>query len=445
MQDLDDKRQVLPMGILKQLHTRMLFILTRCTRLLQFQKANGLEEETPTHKSQQLNKFSPNLHRAFTTTKTKDYIKGKSIVAELPVVKEPSKPKALGPSPPIPVLDKAKRVDKRNEGTSSGVCKIEKSKPSLSVLKSATLREEKVKGEVDSLIADRLASWRKFTSSSDGSRSSPATPSTPDSARAESEGRTHHGHSKSKRDLQVRVEREDGATVLARKDSGPHSLSSIHPASVHTPSTQHRLSWGYWGDQPGLVDDPYMVICRICEEEVPTNVLEEHSRVCACADRCDLKSLGIDDRLRRLAETVEKMLETCPPKTPQTSARGSPDPGAAFGVTAADAAVQMLDRSSSLNRRNSEDMLEDLHEIDAASIDGNFSSKTRFGPKSESGMASSSGGSVTPRSPLIASRTNSLDQGFAPDRSSLVDPGDPMQVGLSACLRSFPIFLILSN
>ncbi|KAJ0788883.1 putative protein kinase AGC-MAST family [Helianthus annuus] len=45
VQDLDDRRQELPMGILKQLHTRMLFILTRCTRLLQFHKESGLAED----------------------------------------------------------------------------------------------------------------------------------------------------------------------------------------------------------------------------------------------------------------------------------------------------------------------------------------------------------------------------------------------------------------
>jgi hypothetical protein len=35
VQDLDDHRQELSMGVLKKLYTRMLFILTRCTRLLQ--------------------------------------------------------------------------------------------------------------------------------------------------------------------------------------------------------------------------------------------------------------------------------------------------------------------------------------------------------------------------------------------------------------------------
>ena len=45
VQELDDRRQELPPGVLKQLHTRMLFILTRCTRLLQFHKETGLAED----------------------------------------------------------------------------------------------------------------------------------------------------------------------------------------------------------------------------------------------------------------------------------------------------------------------------------------------------------------------------------------------------------------
>ncbi|PHU15340.1 putative serine/threonine protein kinase IREH1 [Capsicum chinense] len=47
VQELDDRRQELPMGTLKQLHTRMLFILTRCTRLLQFLKESGFVEDEP--------------------------------------------------------------------------------------------------------------------------------------------------------------------------------------------------------------------------------------------------------------------------------------------------------------------------------------------------------------------------------------------------------------
>ncbi len=43
--DLDEKWQELPIGKLKTLHTRMLFILMCCTQLLQYLKENGLDED----------------------------------------------------------------------------------------------------------------------------------------------------------------------------------------------------------------------------------------------------------------------------------------------------------------------------------------------------------------------------------------------------------------
>ncbi|XP_002968173.2 probable serine/threonine protein kinase IRE [Selaginella moellendorffii] len=57
------------------------------------------------------------------------------------------------------------------------------------------------------------------------------------------------------------------------------------------------------------------LVCRICELRVPAFFFEGHSRVCAAADRCDHDKLGFDDRLNRLAETLEKVVETCSPKS----------------------------------------------------------------------------------------------------------------------------------
>lgn len=45
VQNVDDRRQELPLGLLKQVHTRILFILTRCTRLIQFQKEGMCGEQ----------------------------------------------------------------------------------------------------------------------------------------------------------------------------------------------------------------------------------------------------------------------------------------------------------------------------------------------------------------------------------------------------------------
>lgn len=98
-----------------------------------------------------------------------------------------------------------------------------------------------------------------------------------------------------------------------------------------------------------------------------------------------------------------------------------------------------------LLRRGSEEMLEDLHEIDAASIGDETRSfnaitcKTRFGPKLEQSFlptslsagsvlaAASSAGSLTPRSPLATPRISHFDV-LLSDRNSFSEVDDPVQV-----------------
>ncbi|KAL2623947.1 hypothetical protein R1flu_008192 [Riccia fluitans] len=422
VQELDDKRQMLPMGIVKQLHTRMLFILTRCTRLLQFQKANGLDEEVPTHKSHQLTKISqplgPSLDRAW-TIRFSDKGKTKISVADLPHQKEPPKGKPSNFSSASSLLGPTKTPEKPvDQGMTSGSSKHGRPKPFLA--EGTTLRHDKVMSEVDSLIHDRLKSWK---------RSSRERLSGPDTARPDSDSRVKLASRKES------LEREDG--VARALDSMPrvsgqqmNSASRQHSAGTPTP----RVAWGYWGDQPTTVEDLYFVICRICEDEVPTLSLEEHSRVCAFVDRCDYKSKSIDERLLRLADVLEKMLESYTPKASAVGSSGSPESGRVHSGATGDLREGIFDKSCGLNRKGSEDMLEDLHDLDAASIDdpnGSFNAitcKTRFGPKSDVGIASSSGGSMTPRSPIATPRASCQFDQWLPERSSLIEPGDPIQM-----------------
>jgi len=97
-----------------------------------------------------------------------------------------------------------------------------------------------------------------------------------------------------------------------------------------------------------------------------------------------------------------------------------------------------------LLRRGSEDMLEDLHEIDTASILDEprvfnaVACKTRFGPKNDTVAAppssvgsllapSSSVGSLTPRSPLGTPKNGHIDLLLA-DRNSFAESEDLQQV-----------------
>jgi hypothetical protein len=108
--------------------------------------------------------------------------------------------------------------------------------------------------------------------------------------------------------------------------------------------------------------------------------------------------------------------------------------------------------------RGSEDMLEDLHEIDTASILDEprvfnaIACKTRFGPKADPLVTlassvgsllapSSSVGSITPRSPLATPKNSQIDLLLA-DRSNFAESENLQQVFpcLLAVLPSFITF-----
>lgn len=179
------------------------------------------------------------------------------------------------------------------------------------------------------------------------------------------------------------------------------------------------------------------------------------------ACRCDQQGLGVDERLRRLAETLEKMVDSLTPKSSIVAAGGSPDTAkTSSSVNGGDSSDGGLSErcgpgsekyivtekiGGEFLRRGSEEMLEDLHEIDTASIvdEGRgFNAviyKTRFGPKVEHCAAApsssagtvlapaSSAGSLTPRSPLATPRTSQIDLLLA-DRSNFTEADDPVQV-----------------
>lgn len=103
-----------------------------------------------------------------------------------------------------------------------------------------------------------------------------------------------------------------------------------------------------------------------------------------------------------------------------------------------------------LLRRVSEDMLEDLHEIDTASIldepriFNSIACKSRFGPKVDTVAAlpssvgsqlapSSSVGSLTPRSPLATPKNSQIDSLLA-DRNSFAELEDLQQVSCTSTL-----------
>ncbi|XP_006856075.2 probable serine/threonine protein kinase IRE4 isoform X2 [Amborella trichopoda] len=71
VQELVEKRQNIQIGLLKQLVTRMLFILTRCTRLLQVQKWSEPNHEDSIHKFKQCLESVPSIPMRLVPKKTK--------------------------------------------------------------------------------------------------------------------------------------------------------------------------------------------------------------------------------------------------------------------------------------------------------------------------------------------------------------------------------------
>ncbi|CAN4100289.1 unnamed protein product [Withania somnifera] len=367
VQELDDRRQELPMGMLKQLHTRMLFILTRCTRLLQFHKESGFVEDEPLFQLRQ----------------------------SLQPVEKRRDGKMSGPLkfPKLPPTKKSYSQEqrgsewKRDQSVQPGI---------LRTSEAETAKKLDSPGS-----RNRMASWKKFPT--------PAGKSPKEASSIKEESID------SNIEASKLLNDERGLPDLDLATVKHPDLSSARDSHAHSsvPSKHHRkASWGYWGDQPS-VSEENSIICRICEEEVPTLHVEDHSRICAIADRCDQKGLSVNERLIRVADTLEKLMESFAHKD-IPHAIGSPD-----GVKISNCSVaeesELSPKLSDGSCRGSEDMLDCLPEVDNSffmdELKGlpSMSCKTRFGPKSDQGMTTSSAGSMTPRSPLLTPKTSTSD------------------------------------
>ncbi|KAF6150851.1 hypothetical protein GIB67_020934 [Kingdonia uniflora] len=369
VQDLDDRRQELPMGILKQLHTRMLFILTRCTRLLQFHKESGLSEEQGVGLRQSRVMHSADKRVPPSGTSVKDVNNFNA---------------ARG----LKAASARKFYSQEHRGLD---WKRDIIKPPNFL---SPTDAESAKSCNSPSNRNRMASWKKLPSPAEKPQREPTL---------------------------VNDELLDNKVLNNMRDSPDVEMIStklpeLPPAKdFPLPSKhQHKVSWGYWGDQQTLSDE-HSILCRICEEEVLTSHVEDHSRICAIADRCDQKGLRVDDRLNRIAETLEKMMESFSQKDFLHNAVGSPDVTKVSNSSVTEESDGPSPKLSDWSRRGSEDMLDCLPEPDSSifmdDLRGlpSMSCKTRLGPKTDQGMATSSAGSMTPRSPLWTPRLSQID------------------------------------
>lgn len=372
VQELDDRRQELPPGMLKQLHTRMLFILTRCTRLLQFHKESGLAEDENVFQLRQ----SRLLH-----SDDKRIPQG--------IGREGKSSSAAKPSKAVSVR---KSYSQEQHGLDWNRDQVQLHGSSLPAAEGTLKNMDSPGGR------DRMASWKKLPSpSAKNMKEVPPSKELNDS-KVEPLKMSNNRKAVSDADL-----------IASKLSELPTAKESHENSTKH----QHKVSWGYWGDQQNVSDES-SIICRICEEEVPTSNVEDHSRICAIADRCDQNGLSVNERLVGIADTLEKMIESFAQKDIQ-HAVGSPDVAKVSNSSVTEESDVLSPKLSDWSRRGSEDMLDCFPEADNCifmdDLKGlpSMSCKTRFGPKSDQGMATSSAGSMTPRSPLLTPRTSPID------------------------------------
>ncbi|GAB4858743.1 hypothetical protein Ancab_010217 [Ancistrocladus abbreviatus] len=348
VQSIDDRRQELPMGILKRAYTRLLFILTRCSRLVQFQKESGYEEDHVLY-----------LHQ----------------LSDLGVYPEQVEKN----------LDDKNLDEKPRKKSHRQVHSLTLKSDHLYISRSDGMEVGAATSADSSPTSYKLSSWKKLPSGS--------------------------GKTQKKGPNAVETPSKIQSDMFQQKNESKETPTS-RTAKVEASSKLRRVSWGVWGDQQQVTYEN-LIICRICEVEIPIVFVEEHSRICTIADRCDLKGLTINERLERVADTLEKILVSWTPKCTDT-ATGGPEIARMSTSSMTEELDELSPKRNILSRGLSEDMLHCVPDTDNSFIMDNLNVLRDISCETHSAMATdsnkklSSTGSLTPRSPLTP-RTCQID------------------------------------
>ncbi|KAK1415361.1 hypothetical protein QVD17_31142 [Tagetes erecta] len=354
VQILDDRRQDLPTGILKQVHTRLLFILTRCTRLVQFHKECGYEE----------NHHNMGLHQ----------------LSDLGVYQ--------------------KLIESTYQNTSSSLGELEAKETHIDQFEEQLHAKLNLDDGTDNVDVNTAKSVPSSTSSFRNS---------PWKKYSSSVGKSLKGHD----DLDTPT--KDVSDQFDHKDDQflTIGIPVCTPDDLEISSDLRRVTSDASVAQNQSAYESSL-ICRICEVEIPTVHVEEHSRICAIADRCDLKGLTVNERLYRVADTLERIIDACTPKSADIAA-GNPEIGRISSSSTPDDSDESSPRKPRLICQCSEEILECVHEADHAYAMVNLHSLPDMSNEPRGTLTpvtcrnASSGGSLTPRSPLLTPRTNQIE------------------------------------
>ncbi|KAF8380457.1 hypothetical protein HHK36_027944 [Tetracentron sinense] len=361
VQNLDDRRQELQMGILRQAHMRILFILTRCTRLVQFQKGAGYDDES-----------NIGLHQLNNPGVYPEQILGGG---------------HQGFNSLLSGKETNEKQTKKSHGQEQSNLNLKQDHGDQNISSCAEPLDCGTAKSVDSSTSrDRISSWKKLPSAAEKNQRKGLDV-------LDSPSKNKLGY------LQLIGNTKTGADENTENVNTPE----YPPEISDLPLNAQKVSWGLWGDQQNVAYENTM-LCRICEVEIPTIHVEDHSRICSIADIHDLKKLTINERLERVADILEKILESCTKNS--DTAGGSPEAARVSISSIPEEFDALSPKQNSLSRRCSEDMLNCVPEADNTSFMDDLkgspmSSNTCTILTSGLGMANSSAGSSTPRSSIL--------------------------------------------
>lgn len=325
VQDLTEKRQQNQTGVLRWLFTRMLFILTRCTRLLHFEKDSEPIDE-------------------------KSFLKIKECLKRVPSCEMNW---VMNTESADSDLDDAQNL---RSGAKDSLG--EKNQSDILLLESCLGVDVPLHKSVTNVIKDLLVAEK--TASKAFQTEAPAD-------------RIQQFHKVGENNLGDLVTNSDSSLLIEQN-----------------PST----------------DESDLVICRICEELVPSPQLEPHSYICAYADKCDLTCSNLDERLQRHAEVLEQILDSL---NLAINATYDIPEGSVLQTNNLTIPEVYSPKICEWRGKGAEGMFEDIHEMDTAYIEDvhlaafanirvHSGFKISHGPPSSAESMTSTSSANTPRS-----------------------------------------------
>ncbi|PKA59924.1 Serine/threonine-protein kinase [Apostasia shenzhenica] len=343
VQELAERRQQSKAGLLKQLLTRILFILTRCTRILQFQKeSDPINEES-------FSRFKQCLES-------------------------------------VPAFDKKSAI--RIENADFDVSNV--------VEKGCSCKYGE---DYNKLVTFLFCSFQMSATLINNHR------------------------------------RHSNANVSTSENVEPLSCNNgdAFPSYHRTYNSINENLLGICGSdflQESVCSEVLdLVICRICEEKVPTSQLESHSYICAFADKCDLEGFDVDERLLNIAEILEQLVDSY--NRSSHASCSSPDISRLQSTISVQGIESYSPKAQDLHQKVTDWMFDDIHEMDTACIDDPLTPasghwKNLLALKLGSCLSASSNGSITPASSNATPRSSHIDL-FLLDHNNSTEPVDVNQ------------------